>query len=168
MPGEGVVRKYLIVLVSVVFLTGAASGAAPGAVAIPTAAGEPPPPFRAAVEAHLAAVSARNMKALLPTLTGENDLVMIAPNGFKYDTRDQYVAFHEQWFASKDRGRLSAEIVHLIESPTMGHALVKYRYSFVDPTDKPQSIDSWLTLTFKLEYGRWRLVFDQNTPIAPR
>lgn len=161
-------RKYLIVLVSVVFLTGAASGASPGAIALTGANGEPPPPFRAAVEAHLAAISARDMKALLPTLTGENDLVMIAPNGFKYDTREQYIAFHEQWFASKDQGRLHAEIVHVVESAALSHALIKYRYSFVDPTGQRQSIESWLTLTFRLEYGRWRLVFDQNTPIVPR
>lgn len=73
-------RKYLIVLVSIVFLTGAASGASPGAIPVAGVGGQPPPPFRAAVEAHLAAISARDMKALLPTLTGDNDLVMIAPS----------------------------------------------------------------------------------------
>jgi ketosteroid isomerase-like protein len=77
----------------------------------------PAPPFRAAVEAHLAAIAARDMDALLPTLTGGNDLTMIAPNGYKVDTRQQYVDFHRQWFATKDDGKLAAEIVRLIESP---------------------------------------------------
>jgi ketosteroid isomerase-like protein len=128
----------------------------------------PAPPFRAAVEGHLAAVSARDMNRLLPTLTGGNELTMIAPNGYKFDTRQQYVDFHRQWFATKDDGKLAAEIVRVIESPALGHALIKYRYSSKDNAGRPQAIDSWLTLTFALEDGSWRLVFDQNTVIGPR
>jgi ketosteroid isomerase-like protein len=123
------------------------------------------PPFRAAVEAHLAAVAARDMEALLPTLTGGHDLTMIAPNGYKFDTRQQYIDFHRQWFATKDDGKLDFEIVRLIESPALGHALIRYRYSSRDAAGKPQAIVSWLALTFALESGHWRLVFDQNTAI---
>jgi ketosteroid isomerase-like protein len=123
------------------------------------------PPFRAAVEAHLAAIAARDMDALLPTLTGGKDLTMIAPNGFKFDTRQQYVDFHRQWFASKDDGKFDREIVRLIESPAMGHALIKYRYSSKDESGQVRTTVSWLALTFALEGGRWRLVFDQNTLI---
>ena len=78
------------------------------------------PPFRPAVEAHLAAVSARDMGALLPTLTTGVELTMIAPNGFKFDAREQYVVFHRQWFATTDVGRLTTEIVRLIESAALG------------------------------------------------
>jgi ketosteroid isomerase-like protein len=127
-----------------------------------------PPPFRAAVEAHLAAISARDMDRLLPTLTGGNDLTMIAPNGHKFDTRQQYIDFHRQWFAANDDGKLAAGIVRLIESPALAQALIKYRYSSKDNVGKSQVIDSWLTLTFALEDGSWRLVFDQNTLLDPR
>jgi hypothetical protein len=54
---------------------------------------------------------------------------MIAPNVYKFDTRQQYVDFHHQWFATKDDGKLAAEIVRVIESPALAHALIKYRYS---------------------------------------
>jgi ketosteroid isomerase-like protein len=128
----------------------------------------PAPPFRAAVEAHLAAISARDMDRLLPTLTAGNDLTMIAPNGHKLDTRQQYIDFHRQWFATKDDGKYAAEIVRLIESPALAHALIKYRYSSKGEAGKPNVIDSWLTLTFALEDGSWRLVFDQNTLLDPR
>src|SRR5688572_27422969 len=60
------------------------------------------PPLRAAVEAHLTAVSARNMEALLPTLTKGNELTMIAPNGHRSETKQEYVDFHRVWFATKD------------------------------------------------------------------
>jgi ketosteroid isomerase-like protein len=125
------------------------------------------PPLRAAVEAHLAAVAGRDLDALVPTLTRGEQLPMIAPNGIKFDTRQQYVDFHRQWFAAPDDGRLDYEIVRLIESPALGHALIRSRYTARDPAGKTQSSDSWLALTFALEDGRWRLVFDQNTAIAP-
>jgi ketosteroid isomerase-like protein len=133
--------------------------------ATPQSSSAPAPPFRAAVEAHLAAIAARDMEALLPTLTGGNDLTMIAPNGYKFDTRQQYVDFHRQWFATKDEGKFDGEIVRMIESPALGHALIKYRYSSKDDAGKSRTTVSWLALTFALESGSWRLVFDQNTLI---
>lgn len=127
----------------------------------------PPPPFRAAVEAHIAAVSARDMEALLPTLTNGENLTMIAPDGRKFDTRQQYIDFHRQWFAMQDEGKLELiEFVRFVESPGLGHVFLKYRYSFKDPAGATQSMVNWLALTFALEEGSWRLVFDQNTPVA--
>jgi hypothetical protein len=69
------------------------------------------PPFRPALEAHLAAIVARDLNALVPTLTSGNELAMIAPNGFKFDTRQQYIDFHKQWFAAPDGGKLEPQIV---------------------------------------------------------
>jgi ketosteroid isomerase-like protein len=123
------------------------------------------PPFRAAVEGHLAAVAARDMDALLPTLTSGNELTMIAPNGYRFETRQQYIDFHRQWFATDDAGKLEPEIVRLIESPALGHALIRYHYTSKDATGKAQVVVSWLALTFASEDGAWRLVFDQNTLI---
>jgi len=94
---------------------------------------------------------------------------MIAPNGYKFDTRQQYIDFHRQWFATKDDGKFDViEIARTIESPALGHALVKYRYSSKDQTGKTQATVSWLALTFALEKGGWRLVFDQYTLIDSR
>ena len=126
------------------------------------------PPLRAAVEAHLEAVRARNLDALLPTLTGGSDLRMIAPNGFQSTTRAEYVDFHRHWFRTHDNGRFDPEIVHLVESPALGHALIKLRYRATAPTGATQDTVSWLALTFALEDGGWRLVFDQSTLIQPR
>jgi hypothetical protein len=54
--------------------------------------------------------------------------------------------------------------VSVIESPALSHALIKSRYTAKDAAGKRQSRVSWLALTFALEKGNWRLVFDQNTP----
>lgn len=51
---------------------------------------------------------------------------MIAPNGLQHTTRAEYVEFHRQWFASNDNGRFDPEIVHIVESPRLGHALINF------------------------------------------
>jgi hypothetical protein len=122
-----------------------------------------PPAFRPAVDAHLKAIASRDIEALLPTLTLGDRLTMIAPNGFRWDTRQQYVDFHRQWFATPDGGKLDYEIVDTVESPALSHALIRYRYA---TSAQPESDPTWLTLTFALEEGAWRLVFDQNTSIS--
>jgi hypothetical protein len=113
-----------------------------------------PPPLRPAVEGHLRAIAARDLDALLPTLTRGEDLPMIAPDGFRYTTRQQYVDFHRTWFANRDGVVLHTEVVHVTAGVDLGNALVRYRYG---------DVGAWLALTFTLEDGRWRLVFDQNT-----
>jgi len=148
--------------VAVGVLLAACAGASRSSATAPSSA----PPFRAAVEAHLSAVARRDMDALLPTLTGGHELTMIAPDGHKFSTRREYVDFHRQWFAAKDDGKFEIEIIRTIESPALGHALVKYRYSSKDESGTPRATVAWLALTFALENGSWRLVFDQNTLIA--
>jgi hypothetical protein len=104
--------------------------------------------------------------SLLPTLTHGEGLTMIAPDGQRFDTRQQYIDFHTQWFAAPDEGRLEViEYARFIESAELGQVFLKYRYSFKDASGAMQSMVNWLTLTLALEEGAWRLVFDQNTPI---
>jgi hypothetical protein len=124
------------------------------------------PPFRPTLEAHLAAISNRNLDALLPTLTRGSELILLSPDGKKLDTRQQFVDLHREWFASKDEGKWEGEIVRTRESADLSHALVRYRYSSRQPDGKLRISENWLTLTFALEGGSWRLVFDQNTPIS--
>ena len=147
-------------------ITSAVALAVGAASVISQRAAAPAPAFRAGVETHLAAIAARDMDALLPTLTRGPDLTMIAPNGFKLDTRQQFADFHRQWFTTKDGGQLESEIVRLIETPSLGHALIRSRYISQDQDGRSQTSITWLALTFALEAGAWRLVFDQNTPIA--
>ncbi|HEX5056942.1 MAG TPA: DUF4440 domain-containing protein [Gammaproteobacteria bacterium] len=133
------------------------------------ACGTSSPPFRPAVEAHLAAIAARDMDALLPTLTLGEDLTMLMPDGQRFDTRQEYIDFHRQWFGMQTDGKFEVvEYSRFIESPKLSQAFLRYRYSFKDAGGEPQVMENWLTLTFALEDGAWRLVFDQNTPTPPQ
>jgi hypothetical protein len=132
----------------------------------PLAAAWSAPRFRTTLDAHLGAIVARDLQALLPTLTTGEALTMIAPDGYEFETRTQYVDFHRQWFAAQDQGKLEFEIVRVIEAPALAHALVRYRYAAKDQHGTTRTSVAWLTLTFALENGAWRLVFDQNTPVS--
>lgn len=122
------------------------------------------PSLRATVTAHLAAVEARDLDALLATVTAHDKLTLVFPDGSKFDTRKQYVAFHTQWFADR-RWTFRGEVIDVIESAKLGHVLARYRYEAPDKDGKMAARENWLALTFANEEGRWRLVFDQNTHI---
>lgn len=125
-----------------------------------------PSTFRGTLDAHLAAIMARDLDALIPTLTERPDLTMIAPNGLKFDTRQQFIDFHRRWFAAPDEGRWEGEVVRVVESDAQGVALIRYRYASRGPGGATQQSTNWLTLTFARDGGRWGLVFDQNTSIT--
>ncbi|MEZ5895096.1 MAG: nuclear transport factor 2 family protein [Parvularculaceae bacterium] len=123
----------------------------------------PRPDFRAALDAHLSAIAAKDIEAFTPTLTSRDDLMVIFPNGSAIETTQGVVDFHRDWFAD-DQWRMDPKVVKIIEGDDLSTALLKYDYR--DTSDgEPRS--SWLVLVFKLEDGAWRLVHDQNTKIIP-
>lgn len=121
------------------------------------------PDFRAALDAHLAAIEARDLDAFAPTITSGDDLYVIFPNGAAIETTEGVVAFHDEWFQDEN-WRMDPGVVKIMEGEDMSAALLKYDYRDT-PNGEPRS--SWLILIFKLEDGEWRLVHDQNTRIAP-
>jgi len=144
----------LSVRVIAVVLAACLAGASP--------ASAEPSAFRTTLDAHLEAIKARDLAALIPTLTERPDLTLIMPTGDKLDTRQQFIDLHRAWFAAPNAGRWEAEVVRVVESDTQAVALVRYRYGARGA--KAVSV-SWLTLTFAREGGRWGLAFDQNTAI---
>lgn len=123
-------------------------------------------PLRETVERHLDSVERRDLQTLIDTITTGKELPLIFPDGEKLDTRRQFVDLHKAWFAD-DSWRMQMELIDLIETTELGHALVRYRYTTVEGS-KAETRENWLALTFAKEEGSWRLVFDQNTPIGQR
>lgn len=120
------------------------------------------PDFRPALDAHLAAIQARDLEALKPTITSGEDLLLVSPGGEVIETTEGFVALHEEWF--KDANwRWDGEVVKIMEGEDMAAAFVKYDYRDT-PEGEPRS--SWLLLLFQLEDGAWRLIHDQNTRIT--
>ena len=123
--------------------------------------------LRATVDRHLAAINARDLDALLATVTRREALTTILPNGKVLETRAQYRRLHEEWFAGTDwRMAFTVQDVRLFGD--VGIARVHYDSQRRDAAGGYSSSRvALLTLAFAREDGDWRLVYDQNTVIPP-
>ena len=127
----------------------------------------PPRSLQATLDAHLAAINARDLDALLATVTRGDRLTLILPNGQVLDTREQFRTLHVDWFAQQD-WRMRFQIRSLREFGDVGVALVKYESQALQADDSFQTRrNAWLSLVFAKEADGWRLVYDQNTVIPP-
>src|SRR5688572_15445247 len=124
------------------------------------------PPFRPAVQAYLDALAARDMEALLPTLTGKDTLILFTAGGGQYDTRQYYIDFQRDWFASHADGTIEAEIADVTAGLAFGHALVRHSWKDAAGVMPPQ--ETWSILTFDLENGSWRLGARSDSHDDPR
>jgi uncharacterized protein (TIGR02246 family) len=114
---------------------------------------------------HVKAVQSRDLPALERTITSGERLTLILPNGTQTSTRQAYVDFHKEFFATK---------TWTIEFEPVGRfvgadfAVLTTRSLYQDTVDgKPYRSRSWVTFTFQKELGQWRLIHDQNTRLPP-
>jgi uncharacterized protein (TIGR02246 family) len=139
-------------------------GAAGGAEEPTPATGAP---LRATLDAHLAAVQARDLDGLLATVTSGPQLTLILPNGKILRTREEYRQLHVEWFAEQD-WKMVFEVLEVRELGDAGVGLVRYQAQELQPDGTFQTRrEALLSLMFAREAGSWRLVFDQNTVIPP-
>ena len=114
---------------------------------------------------HVKAVQSRDLPALERTITSGSDLTLILPNGTQTATRQAYVDFHKEFFATKT-WTIEFEPVSRIVGADFAVLTTKSLYQ--DTVEgKPYRSRSWVTFTFQKERGRWRLIHDQNTRLPP-
>ena len=114
---------------------------------------------------HVKAVQSRDLPALERTITSGERLTLILPNGTQTSTRQAYVDFHKEFFATKT-WTIEFEPVSRIVGADF--AVLTTRSLYQDTVDgKPYRSRSWVTFTFQKELGQWRLIHDQNTRLPP-
>lgn len=123
------------------------------------------PDFQSALEHHVAAVVGRDLDGVIDTITRDERLVLIFPNGHATFTRTEYLEFHREWFGDGD-WTMRFELRDHEVNGSYGYALYHTTYDHDGPGPQPES-EGWLSLGFRLEDGGWRLVEDQNTRIPP-
>lgn len=120
----------------------------------------PTPKLDPTLDAHLAAIAARDLPALLATVA--EDITLILPGGQLLDGKTAYRKFHEEWFAEKG---WTMGIKELRRDVGDAHAVVLVQTDYRDKDDKGAEIraQSYLVLVWKRVGNRWLLVHDQNT-----
>jgi uncharacterized protein (TIGR02246 family) len=119
----------------------------------------PQAPFEPALAAHLAAIPARDLPALLATVAEE--VTLILPSGKLVEGKAAFRALHEEWFA--ERG-WTMSFKELRRTVTRDLALVLVE---TDYREGDQRARNYLTLVWKRIGNRWLLVHDQNTRLPP-
>ncbi len=133
------------------------------------AAIDPPPrsDLRSTVDRHLAAINARDLDALLQTVTRHPIMTTILPDGRVLETREEYRKLHVAWFTERD-WRMRFQVQDVMQYGDVGIARVKYDSQVRDKAGRYRSKrEALLSLTFRREDGAWRLVYDQNTVVPP-
>jgi len=117
-----------------------------------------------ALDAHVKAVQSRDIAALEDTITTDDTLDLILPNGKRTTTRSEYIAFHRAWFKETN---WTWTLNPLAVATTNDMAIVTARTRY-EERDGPKISwsENWLSLAFRKEDGTWRLIHDQNTRIA--
>lgn len=119
--------------------------------------------FRDTLDRHLRAIRNRDLPGLVATLPAD-ELTLITSDGRLVRTTVEMVEMHRGWFASTTWS-LDAEVVHLVESPEIGVAVLRLDYRDDPPGQPPIREASYLSLVFALRDGRWVMIHDQNTPV---
>jgi len=121
--------------------------------------------FQDALQRHLQAIQRKDLDALAATVA-RDQLVLISAQGKLSGSAVAFLDAHRSWFDMSGWG-LQADVERLIEGADLGVAVLHLRYREDLPDRPPLRQESWLTLIFQRGTdGDWRLVFDQNTPMA--
>ncbi len=116
--------------------------------------------FETALNAHLAAISARDIVAFSETVSCDAYARVIGPDGTATIGYEAIVAAHRGWFESGAAWTFEPSIVLCRSSEALGFALLEVAY--LEGTAQRRFL---LSLIFTREAGVWKLFYDQNTPL---
>jgi ketosteroid isomerase-like protein len=119
------------------------------------------PDFDAALHAHFAAITNRDLAAFRSHLPLGDTLYTVVQNGHAFKTPAEITAIHEQWFKDP-HWTWKGQVVHKVVGEDMAMALVRYTYQ---PNPETAPFETWLVYVFQLQEGSWRIIHDQNTAL---
>lgn len=122
--------------------------------------------FNATLDAHLQAITQRDLPTLLETVSDRADFSVIFPDGGRLVGKPAYEAMHREWFADPDWHMTFSEVSRW-EREDMAGVLLRYDYRDRPEPGTGNPRQRFLFLLFERIDGRWLLVHDQNTPIQP-
>jgi hypothetical protein len=119
--------------------------------------------FKQALTKHMNAVMERNIEDFNSTIH-TNSITLILGNGKFIQNREEFIRFHEDWFADLDWS-ITYEVVKTVETASLSTAILRIHYEDLDENKNPYEFDYYLQLVFENVNGNWLLVLDQNTNI---
>jgi ketosteroid isomerase-like protein len=118
--------------------------------------------FTDALDEHLAAIRARDLRRLAATVSARGVRLVTAQGEVSTDP-GRFLALHADWFRATTWS-IATRLLHAQVGTDVATCLLALEYRDDPPDGVPVREVSVLGLTFALEDGRWVLVQDQNTP----
>jgi ketosteroid isomerase-like protein len=118
--------------------------------------------FDETVQALFEGIKSRDVEKLLSTISIDEEVSLILPNGAYFNGRSAFINLHTAWFADPD-WQMNVKVLRTIETPEMGYAMILADYSDITLADQPYEKQHYLSLVFIKKEGEWLLVHDQNT-----
>lgn len=119
--------------------------------------------FQDALEAHLSAIQRRDLPALADTVA-DDEIVLITADGRLVRSAREMLDMHRDWFGMTGWS-LDVTPVEVQEAPGLGVATLHLVYREPRENGPPFRQESYLTLVFRFQEGKWLMVLDQNTPV---
>jgi nitroreductase/ketosteroid isomerase-like protein len=116
-------------------------------------------------ELYVKSVQNSDLQGLFSTVTEGEEFFFVTSTGKLIDTREGYYRFHEGWFTEKD-WEMPVELLEAREGQDYGYTNAVFHYRAKTPDGRTYNLDSYFTLIFHKEDGRWKVVADICAPIA--
>lgn len=118
--------------------------------------------FKEVLEIHLKSIKDKDFDLFITTISDDEDITLIMPNGTLINGRKNFVDLHKEWFLDEDWD-FNYEILKIEEGQEISFALLKVDYKDLDGKGNEYLMNYYLNLLFKKMEDQWRLVYDQNT-----
>jgi nitroreductase/ketosteroid isomerase-like protein len=130
-----------------------------------TAENRPVLSLKETFDLYVKSIQSSDLEGLFSTVTKGEKFFFVTANGKLIDTRPGYYKFHEEWFEEKE-WEMPVELLEVREGKDCGYTNAVFHYRAKTPEGRTYNLDSYFTLIFHKEDGRWRVVADICAPIA--
>lgn len=120
--------------------------------------------FDQTLQTLLEAIQHRDLDQFLSTVSIDEEVSFILPNGALIEGRAAFINLNTAWFADPD-WQMDVKVLHTIETPEMAFALMYADYRDISIAAEPYARQHYFCLVFTKKDDRWVLVHDQTSVV---
>ncbi len=120
--------------------------------------------FRATMEKHLAAISAKDLDSLATTMSPEGDMQLMLGGMETIVSVDSFMSFHETWF-QEPNWTFDTEILNIEVGERVGMAIVESMYREPERDGKPYFNRMTISYVLRKINGKWYIIKDHATSV---
>ncbi|KPJ50972.1 MAG: hypothetical protein AMJ41_00595 [candidate division Zixibacteria bacterium DG_27] len=159
-PGGYLDLKQLIFLLTAVFVLAGLC------YSISSAGGSRRPlSIRETFDLYVRSAQNADLEGLFSTVTDKDKFFFVTGGGKLIDTRQGYYEFHQRWFNATG-WEMPVELLEVYEGEDYGYTNAIFHYREEIPEGGSYILDSYFTLIFHKEDGKWKVVADICAPIS--